>query len=144
MPASVCEQLDSILPAHVKRFELVSEVIPLLHVDGMALEINGAFVGQCGREALWEEMESEDLAACLEKFEGQDLLAVESGLGWLHLEFSDGWLRVVASTWEPWVMTLPEIVWVADVDDDPLEGERLTGYRCDLYHEDSPGGDDVA
>lgn len=137
MSVSVCEQLDSILPAHVSQFELISEVIPLLHAGDMALEINGAFVGQCGREMLWEGMDSEDLASSLAKFEGQDLLAVESGLGWLHLEFSDGWLRVVASTWEPWVMTLPMIVWVADQDDDPLEGKRLTGYRRDLHHEES-------
>ena len=89
-------------------------------------------------------MDSEDLASGLTRFEGQDLLAVTSGFGWLHLEFSTGWLRVVASTWEPWVMTLPEIVWVADVDDDPLEGKRLTGYRCDLYHEDSPRGGGIA
>lgn len=90
---TVTEQLDSILPARVTRFELVSGVIPLLHAGGMVLEVNGAFVGQCGREVLWEEMESEDLAACLVKFEGQDLLAIESGLGWLHLDFSDGWFR---------------------------------------------------
>lgn len=63
------------------------------------------------------------------EFEGQDLFSVESGLGWLHLDFSDGWFRVVASTWEPWVMTPPKIIWVADENDDPLNGKRLTGDR---------------
>lgn len=121
------EQLDSILPAPVTRFELVSETIPLLHAGDMALEINGSFVGQCGREALWEEMNPKDLALLLQKFQGQDLLSVESGLDWLHLDLSDGWFRVVASTWEPWVMTLPKITWVAEENDDPLNGKRLTG-----------------
>jgi len=54
MSVSVSGQLDSILPAHVLQFELVSDVIPLLHAGDMALEINGAFVGsvavrRCGR-----------------------------------------------------------------------------------------------
>ena len=64
-----------------------------------------------------EEVKPSVLASHLKRFEGQDLLAVESGPGWLHLDFTNGWIRVVAavndySSWnDSWKMTLPEITW---------------------------------
>jgi len=55
-----------------------------------------------GAEAVWDEMDPQDLAVRLKAFEMNRLLAVDGGPGWLHLDFTNGWIRVVADTWEPW------------------------------------------
>jgi len=77
-------------------------------------------VGRQGDQSLWDEIEPEALASLLKGFEGQDLLAVESDPGWLHLDFTNGWIRVVAATtyrsWESWEMTLPKITWKGGMD----------------------------
>ena len=114
---AVRERIDLLLPTRVTRFELVDNHHPIMRTDVITLEITGPFVGCQGSHSLWEEVEPSVLASHLKRFEGQDLLAVESGPGWLHLDFTDGWIRVVAavndySSWnDSWKMTLPEITW---------------------------------
>ena len=58
---------------------------------------------------MWDEINPRDPAVRLKAFEKNRLLAVEGGPGWLHLDFTNGWIRVVANTWEPWSIILPEI-----------------------------------
>ena len=55
----------------------------------------------------------------LKAFEKNQLLTVEGGPGWLHLDFTNGWIRVVANTWEPWSIILPDIWWTDDICDNP-------------------------
>ena len=115
MKTTIRERIDLLLPTRVTRFELVDNHHPIMRTDVITLEITGPFVGCQGVHSLWEEVEPSVLASHLKRFEGQDLLAVKSDPGWLHLDFTDGWIRVVAATtyrsWESWVMTLPEITW---------------------------------
>ena len=117
MKATIRERIDLLLPTRVTRFELVDNHHPIMRTDVITLEITGPFVGRRGDQSLWDEIEPEALASLLKGFEGQDLLAVESDPGWLHLDFTDGWIRVVAavndySSWnDSWRMTLPEITW---------------------------------
>ena len=117
MKASIRGRIDLALPATVTSFELIGDRTPFMRTDVMTLEIRGPFVGRREDQSLWDEIEPEALASLLKGFEGQDLLAVESGPGWLHLDFTNGWIRVVAavndySSWnDSWKMTLPEITW---------------------------------
>ena len=119
MAMSIRERIDSILPATVTSSELVSDTIPVIHAGTMGLQIWGAFVGQSAGEAMWDEMDPRDLAVRLKAFEKSRLLAVEGSPGWLHLDFTNGWIRVVANTWEPWSIILPEIWWTKDICDNP-------------------------
>ena len=120
MKATIRERIDVLLPTRVTRFELVDNHHPIMRTDVITLEITGPFVGCQGVHSLWEEVEPSVLASHLKRFEGQDLLAVESGPGWLHLDFTNGWIRVVAATtyrsWESWEMTLPKITWKGGMD----------------------------
>ena len=120
MKTTIRERIDLLLPTRVTRFELVDNHHPIMRTDVITLEITGPFVGRRGDQSLWDEIEPEALASLLKGFEGQDLLAVESDPGWLHLDFTDGWIRVVAATtyrsWESWVMTLPKITWRGGMD----------------------------
>ena len=113
---SVRERLERVLPVPVSRFEVVDDFdhdrVPVLSAGTVTLEITGPFVGRQGHESLWDEMEPEELTAALKGFEGQRLRAVDSGEGWLHVGFTDGWIRVVATEWESWVMTLPGVTWM--------------------------------
>lgn len=113
---SVRERLERVLPVPVSRFEVVDDFdhdrVPVLSAGTVTLEITGPFVGRRGHESLWDEMEPEELTAALKGFEGQRLRAVDSGEGWLHVGFTDGWIRVVATEWESWVMTLPGVTWM--------------------------------
>ena len=62
----------------------------------MALEINGAFVGQCGREVLWEEMNSKDLALLLQNLKGRTcfpLNQVSAGCTWISAMAGSAWWR---------------------------------------------------
>ena len=106
MKTSIRGRIDLALPATVTSFELIGDRTPFMRTDVMTLEIRGPFVGRRGDQSLWDEIEPEALASLLKGFEGQDLLAVESDPGWLHLDFTDGWIRVVAATtyrsWESW------------------------------------------
>ena len=117
MKASIRGRIDLALPVRVTSFELIGDRTPFMRTDVITLEITGPFVGCQGVHSLWEEVEPSVLASHLKRFEGQDLLAVESGPGWLHLDFTNGWIRVVAavndySSWnDSWRMTLPEITW---------------------------------
>ena len=117
MKTSIRGRIDLALPATVTSFELIGNRTSFMRTDVMTLEIRGPFVGRQGDQSLWDEIEPETLASLLKGFEGQDLLAVESGPGWLHLDFTNGWIRVVAavndySSWnDSWRMTLPEITW---------------------------------
>ena len=110
MKASIRGRIDLTLPATVTSFELIGDRTPFMITDVMTLEIRGPFVGKQGDQSLWDEIEPETLASLLKGFEGQDLLAVESGPGWLHLDFTNGWIRVVAATtyrsWESWKVIL--------------------------------------
>jgi len=96
MKASIRGRIDLALPATVTSFELIGDRTPFMRTNVMTLEIRGPFVGRRGDQSLWDEIEPEALASLLKGFEGQDLLAVESDPGWLHLDFTDGWIRVVA------------------------------------------------
>jgi len=42
-------------------------------------------------------------------------LSMDGGPGWLHLDFTNGWIRIVADTWEPWLIIFPEIWWTEDI-----------------------------
>ena len=84
MKATIRERIDLLLPTRVTRFELVDNHHPIMRTDVITLEITGPFVGCQGVHSLWEEVEPSVLASHLKRFEGQDLLAVESGPGWLH------------------------------------------------------------
>ena len=120
MKASIRGRIDLALPATVTSFELIGDRTPFMITAVMTLEIRGPFVGKQGDQSLWDEIEPEALASLLKGFEGQDLLAVESDPGWLHLDFTNGWIRVVAATtyrsWESWEMTLPKITWKGGMD----------------------------
>ena len=120
MKATIRERIDLLLPTRVTCCELVDNHHPIMRTDVITLEITGPFVGRRGDQSLWDEIEPEALASLLKGFEGQDLLAVESDPGWLHLDFTDGWIRVVAATtyrsWESWEMTLPKITWKGGMD----------------------------
>ena len=120
MKASIRGRIDLVLPTTVTRFELISDHHPIMYTDAMTLEIEGPFVGRQGNNSLWDEIEPGVLVSYLKEFEGQDLLAVEGGESWLHLDFTNGWIRVVAApfygSWESWVMTLPEITWQGGMD----------------------------
>ena len=61
----------------------------------------------------------QDLAVRLKAFEMNRLLAMDGGPGWLHLDFTNGWIRVVANTWEPWSIILPGIWWTDDICSSP-------------------------
>ena len=122
MAMSIRERIDSILPATVTSSELVSDTVPVIHAGAMGLQIWGAFVGQSAGEAMWDEMDPQDLSVRLKAFEKNQLLTVEGGPGWLHLDFTNGWIRVVANTWEPWEpwsIILPDIWWTDDICDNP-------------------------
>lgn len=122
MTMSIRERIDSILPATVTSSELVSDTVPVIHAGAMGLQIWGAFVGQSAGEAMWDEMDPQDLSVRLKAFEKNQLLTVEGGPGWLHLDFTNGWIRVVANTWEPWEpwsIILPDIWWTDDICDNP-------------------------
>lgn len=54
-------------------------------------------------------MDSQNLAVRLKAFEMDRLLVVDGGPGWLHLDFTSGWIHVVADTWESWSIILPRI-----------------------------------
>lgn len=127
MAMSIRERIDSILPAMVTSSALVSDTVPVIHAGTMGLQIWSAFVGQVAGEAMWDEMDPWDLAVRLKSFEKSRLLAVEGGPGWLHLDFTNGWIRVVANTWEPRSIILPEIWWTGDICDNPsrtIESEQ--------------------
>ena len=122
MTMSIRERIDSILPATVTSSELVSDTVPVIHAGIMGLQIWGTFVGQSAGEAMWDEMDPQDLSVRLKAFEKNQLLTVEGGPGWLHLDFTNGWIRVVATTWEPWEpwsIILPDIWWTDDICDNP-------------------------
>ena len=86
MKASIRGRIDLALPVRVTSFELIGDRTPFMRTDVMTLEIRGPFVGRRGDQSLWDEIEPEALASLLKGFEGQDLLAVESDPGWLHLD----------------------------------------------------------
>ena len=115
MVRNIRERIGSLLPATVTSSELVSDTVPVIHAGAMGLQIWGAFVGQSAGEAMWDEMDPQDLAVRLKAFEMNRLLAVDGGPGWLHLDFTNGWIRVVADTWEPWSIILPGIWWTGDI-----------------------------
>ena len=122
MVRNIRERIDSLLPATVTSSELVSDTVPVIHAGAMGLQIWGAFVGQSAGEAMWDEMDPQDLSVRLKAFEKNQLLTVEGGPGWLHLDFTNGWIRVVANTWEPWEpwsIILPDIWWTDDICDNP-------------------------
>ncbi|WP_273117655.1 hypothetical protein [Actinomyces dentalis] len=117
MTMGIRERINSILPATVTSFELVSDTVPVMHAGIMGLQIWGVFVGQSAGEALWDEMNPPDLAVRLKAFEKNDLLSMDGGPGWLHLDFTNGWIRIVADTreWEPWSIIFPDIWWTEDI-----------------------------
>ena len=115
MVRNIRERIDSLLPATVTSSELVSDTVPVIHAGAMGLQIWGAFVGQSAGEAMWDEMDPQDLAVRLKAFEMNRLLAVDGGQDWLHLDFTNGWIRVVADMWEPWSIILPGIWWTGDI-----------------------------
>jgi len=122
MAMSIRERIDSILPATVTSSELVLDTVPVIHAGIIGLQIWGTFVGQSAGEAMWDEMDPQDLSVRLKAFEKNQLLTVEGGPGWLHLDFTNGWIRVVANTWEPWEpwsIILPDIWWTDDICDNP-------------------------
>ena len=122
MLRNIRERIGSLLPATVTSSELVSDTVPVIHAGAMGLQIWGAFVGQSAGEAMWDEMDPQDLSVRLKAFEKNQLLTVEGGPGWLHLDFTNGWIRVVANTWEPWEpwsIILPDIWWTDDICDNP-------------------------
>ena len=122
MVRNIRERIGSLLPATVTSSELVSDTVPVIHAGAMGLQIWGAFVGQSAGEAMWDEMDPQDLSVRLKAFEKNQLLTVEGGPGWLHLDFTNGWIRVVANTWEPWEpwsIILPDIWWTDDICDNP-------------------------
>ena len=122
MVRNIRERIGSLLPAAVTSSELVSDTVPVIHAGAMGLQIWGAFVGQSAGEAMWDEMDPQDLSVRLKAFEKNQLLTVEGGPGWLHLDFTNGWIRVVANTWEPWEpwsIILPDIWWTDDICDNP-------------------------
>ena len=122
MVRNIRERIDSLLPATVTSSELVSDTVPVIHAGAMGLQIWGAFVGQSAGEAMWDEMDPQDLSVRLKAFEKNQLLTAEGGPGWLHLDFTNGWIRVVANTWEPWEpwsIILPDIWWTDDICDNP-------------------------
>ena len=102
MVRNIRERIGSLLPATVTSSELVSDTVPVIHAGAMG-------------EAMWDEMDPQDLAVRLKAFEMNRLLAVDGGPGWLHLDFTNGWIRVVADTWEPWSIILPGIWWTGDI-----------------------------
>ena len=114
---SIRERINSVLPATVTSFELVSDTVPVMHAGVMGFQIWGVFVGQSAGEALWDEMNPPDLAVRLKAFEKNDLLTMDGGPGWLHLDFTNGWIRIVADTWEwePWLIIFPDIWWTEDI-----------------------------
>lgn len=114
---NIRERINSTLPATVTSFELVSDTVPVMHAGVMGLQIWGVFVGQSAGEALWDEMNPPDLAVRLKAFEKNDLLSMDGGPGWLHLDFTNGWIRIVADTreWEPWSIIFPDIWWTEDI-----------------------------
>ena len=117
MTMNIRERINSTLPATVTSFELVSDTVPVMHAGVMGLQIWGVFVGQSAGEALWDEMNPPDLAVRLKAFEKNDLLSMDGGPGWLHLDFTNGWIRIVADTWEwePWSIIFPDIWWTEDI-----------------------------
>ena len=122
MVRNIRERIGSLLPATVTSSELVSDTVPVIHAGAMGLQIWGAFVGQSAGEAMWDEMDPQDRSVRLKAFEKNQLLTVEGGPGWLHLDFTNGWIRVVANTWEPWEpwsIILPDIWWTDDICDNP-------------------------
>ena len=122
MVRNIRERIGSLLPATVTSSELVSDTVPVIHAGAMGLQIWGTFVGQSAGEAMWDEMDPQDLSVRLKAFEKNQLLTVEGGPGWLHLDFTNGWIRVVANTWEPWEpwsIILPDIWWTDDICDNP-------------------------
>ena len=122
MVRNIRERIGSLLPATVTSSELVSDTVPVIHAGAMGLQIWGAFVGQSAGEAMWDEMDPQDLSVRLKAFEKNQLLTVEGGPGCLHLDFTNGWIRVVANTWEPWEpwsIILPDIWWTDDICDNP-------------------------
>lgn len=131
MVVDVREELDKILPVTVERFEVVDDFehdrIPVLSAGVVEVEIMGPFVGRQGHESLWDEIEPEELTTILRGFEGRQLLAVDSGEGWLHLRFTGGWIRVVATEWESWIMTLPGVTWMRHGDPSGSDGECVFG-----------------
>ncbi|WP_316670514.1 hypothetical protein [uncultured Propionibacterium sp.] len=128
MAASLRDQLDSILPATVTSFKVVydydHEFVPVLHAGAMTLDITGPFVGRQGHNSLWDEVEPETLTTHLEGFEGKHLLAVDSGEGWLHLDFTNGWIRIVATVGDSWVLDISETIRIGSEHDDPLKGNE--------------------
>ena len=114
---NIRERINSILPATVTSFELVSDTVPVMHAGVMGLQIWGVFVGQSAGEALWDEMDPPDLSVRLKAFEKNDLLSMDGGPGWLHLDFTNGWIRIVADTWEwePWSIIFPDIWWTGNI-----------------------------
>jgi len=44
-------------------------------------------------------------------------LSMDGGPGWLHLDFTNGWIRIVADTWEwePWSIIFPDIWWTGNI-----------------------------
>ena len=108
MTMGIRERINSILPATVTSFELVSDTVPVMHAGVM---------GQSAGEALWDEMNPSDLSVRLKAFEKNDLLSMDGGPGWLHLDFTNGWIRIVADTWEwePWSIIFPDIWWTEDI-----------------------------
>ena len=122
MTMSIRERIDSILPATVTSSELVSDTVPVIDAGSLWLQIWVAFVGQSAGVAMCDEMDPQDLSVRLKAFEKNQLLTVEGGPGWLHLDFTNGWIRVVANTWEPWEpwsIILPDIWWTDDICDNP-------------------------
>ena len=81
MTINIRERINSILPATVTSFELVSDTVPVMHADIMGLQIWGVFVGQSEGETLWDDMNPSDLAVRLKAFEKNDLLSMDGGPG---------------------------------------------------------------
>ncbi len=129
MSADVRENLEKVLPTVVENFELVSNTIPTMKAEGLSMSIWGTFVGQCAGESIEEALDPDVLAERLRAFIGQRLYAVEGGRGWVHLDFTNGWIRVVADRegWEGWIMSLPGVSWDGWWDRDSLESSRVTG-----------------
>ena len=80
MVRNIRERIGSLLPATVTSSELVSDTVPVIHAGAMGLQIWGAFVGQSAGEAMWDEMDPQDLAVRLKAFEMNRLLAVDGGI----------------------------------------------------------------
>ncbi|WP_205649265.1 hypothetical protein [Schaalia canis] len=131
MPVDVRQSLEWALPVLVEEFVLVSDTIPNMRAGEVTLAIWGHFVGQCAGECIWDDLDPAVLTDRLHRFVGQHLVAVEGGRGWLHLAFTDGWIRVVADRgdWEGWVVSLPGVSWVGGWDSDALGSSRVVGRK---------------